>query len=327
MQRPIRIGLLGASRIAVPAIVMPAETNTRVEVTAVAASNPERANAYAAEHGIPCVEAGYAALVESREVDLVYNALPPRDHLEWSLAALQAGKHVLCEKPFSMNATEAATMVGKAAASGQILIEALHYRFHPLFKRVLEIVRSGRIGEVRSLSARFNVPIPFQPGELRHERALGGGAMMDLGCYPLHWARTLMADEPVVLEAAARRGEADVDIAMEATLKFPGGARAEVRCSMADDLQPGLDTELVVSATKGSLIVNNLIGPLPENDITVERDGEILTETVSGSSTYVHQLEHVIAVLAGAEPPLTGGADAVANMVATDAIYRAAGFL
>jgi len=320
----IRIGLLGASRIARGSVIKPTADIGGVEVTRIAARSIERAQEYAAEHGIPGVEANYAALVASDAVDLVYNALPPSGHMEWSIAALQAGKHVLCEKPLAMNADEARRMVAAAEATGLTLIEAFHYRFHPLFVRILDIVGAGTIGDVQSLRSHFNVPIPYRAGELRHTPEVGGGALMDLGCYPVHWVRTVMGQEPAVISAAAVQEREGVDVTMQATLDF-GGIPAEVSCSMATSLAPGLDAALTITGSKGRLHAINPLSPHSHHELILEAGDARTTETVPGNTTYWHQLQHVVDVLAGNAEQLTGGDDAVANMRAIDAIYEAAG--
>ncbi|MDH3336612.1 MAG: Gfo/Idh/MocA family oxidoreductase [Gammaproteobacteria bacterium] len=323
----IRIGLLGASKIAVPAIIKPAAEMDGVDVSAVAARDAERAAAYAAEHGIAHVVADYAALVASDDVDLVYNGLPPSQHMEWSIAAMANGKDVLCEKPFALNAEQAKRMIAKAAEYGRTLIEAFHYRFHPLFGRVLQIITSGEIGDVQHLSAVFNVRIPYRPGELRHELGLGGGALMDLGCYPVHWVRAVMQSEPTVISASARQERAGVDVAMDAVLEFAGGVKAELSCSMAEDLPSKRRAQLIVAGDKGTLTVINPVSPHGGHELIVESAHGKRSEEIPGETTYHHQLRHVLAVLADDAQPLTGGADAVANMAIIDAIYRAANML
>ena len=323
----IRIGLLGASRIAVPAVIRPAADIGEVEITAVAARNADRAAGYAAEHGIGNVVADYAALVVSDDVDLVYNGLPPSEHMEWSIAAMANGKDVLCEKPFALNALQAERMVDKAGEYDRTLIEAFHYRFHPLFERVLEVVAAGEIGDIRSLEAAFNYPIPYRAGELRHEFELGGGALMDLGCYPMHWVRTVMQAEPTMISAIARQDRAGVDVAMDALLEFPGGARAEVSTSMAEEQPPVLHAQLVVEGDKGKLTAVNPLSPHGGHELIVATGDGRRSEELPGETTYHHQLRHVVSVLAGDARPLTGGADAVANMRIIDAAYRAAGML
>ena len=321
----IRIGLLGASRVSRYALIEPAARIDGIEVYAVAARDAARAASFAEELGIPHVAADYEALITSDTVDLVYNGLPPSGHARWTIAALEAGKHVLCEKPFAMNAAEAQAMVDTAARTGKVLVEAYHYRFHPLFARVLAVIDSGAIGAVRGITAHFNVRIPPEPGEIRYDPALGGGAMMDLGCYCVHAARSVMGTEPEVLSAAAELHASGVDVGMQALLEFPGGVRADVRASMARGLDEGLDAKLEIAGERGVLMVVNPVAPQMGHELVIETAGGATRETVAGETTFTHQLRHVIGVLQGTVEPLTGGSDAVATMRVLDAIYRAAG--
>ena len=321
----IRIGLLGASRVSRYAVIEPARVVEGVEVSSVAARDPAKAAVFAEENEIPHVEADYEALITSDAVDLVYNGLPPGSHARWTIAGLEAGKHVLCEKPFAMNAGEAQAMVDAAERSGNLLIEAYHYRFHPLFTRVLEVSSPGCIGAARELDAHFNVRIRYTPGEIRYDPALGGGAMMDLGCYCVHWVRTVMGMEPRVLSAAAVRHESGVDVEMEAVLEFPGGVRARVRSSMAEDLPGGLDAGLVIKGETGTVTVVNPVAPHAGNELIVETGDGTTREEVGGETTYAYQLRHVRDVVNGAADPLIGGGDAIATMRVLDDIYRLAG--
>ena len=322
----IRIGLLGASRISRGAVIEPATKIDGVEVSRVAARDPDRAAEFASEHGIASVEPDYESLIASDKVDLIYNGLPPAGHAPWSIAALEAGKHVLCEKPFAMNADEAQAMVDAAERTGNVLIEAFHHRFHPAVIRTLEIVHSGAIGAVISLQARFNHPIAFDPTEIRYVPRLGGGALMDLGCYPVHWVRSVMGAEPEVEWASAVRHKSGVDTSLEARLAFPGSVAATVACSMAEELPERLDVELEVVGDTGTLTMTNPLVPHVGSQIIIENDGDTVREEFAGESTYFHQLEHVAQVLKGKAKPITGGADAVGNMRVLDAAYGLAGF-
>jgi predicted dehydrogenase len=321
----IRIGLLGASRVSRYAIIEPAMAEESVAISAVAARDPARAATFATENGIPQVAASYDALLASDAIDIVYNGLPPAAHAGLTIAALESGKHVLCEKPFAMNAEEARAMVTAAERAGRHLIEAYHYRFHPLFARVLELLDSGRIGAVREIDAHFNVAIVAAPGEIRYDPALGGGAMMDLGCYCMHWARSVMRAEPEVLSASADRHESGVDVAMRAVLAFPGGVQARLSSSMSEDLPEGLDAGLVITGEQGAIRVSNPLAPHHGNEIVLETADGTSSEEVAGDKTYAYQLRHVVDVLQGRAEPLTGGSDAVAGMRVLDAIYRVAG--
>ena len=319
----IRIGILGAAKIAPKAVIVPASRRTDCEVVCVAARDGGKAKAYAGEHGIPEWEASYEALIARRDVDLIYNALPPHRHMDLTIAALEAGKAVLCEKPFAMNAREARAMTEAAARTGRPLVEAFHYRFHPMFDEILRQVREGAIGKLCAIRSEFSVAIKYRPGELRHDPALGGGALMDLGCYALHWARTVAGTEPEVKSASVRLSEQGVDLVTEASLEFPGGVPAKVRTSM----MPGqrFKALLALQGSEGVLVARNPLHPSLGHSITVRRGLSIKRYTVEGQTTYDHQLAHMIDVMNTNAPPLTGGADAVANMALIDAVYAAAG--
>ena len=317
----LRIGLLGASRIAPTAVITPAAGREDVTVTAVAARDPARAKAYAETHGIPAVADDYAALIARDDVDLVYNGLPPAGHLEWTVAALEAGKAVLCEKPFARNADEARTMVAAAERAGRPLIEAFHYRYHNVIRRAEEMIRSGVLGQIHRANAVFQVTIPQDTGDLRWSAEQGGGALMDLGCYPLHLMRTLLGEEPQIREA---RGEfvGGVDAQIMAALAFPSGARADISCSMVPETR---DARATIGGSKGRMEIVNFLAPQYGCRFTTVIGGETVEHPVDGPSTYEAQLAHVVEVMAGEAQPLTGGADAIANMAAIDAIYKLAG--
>jgi predicted dehydrogenase len=316
-----RIGLLGASKIARGAVIAPAKTNADFEVVAVGARDPGRARAYADEHGIAHVAASYAELVTRDDVDVVYNALPPAGHAEWSIAALEAGKAVLCEKPFAMNALEARRMTDAAAASGQLLIEAFHYRFHNVIRQAEALLRAGALGRIRRATAEFKGTIPRSPDELRWRRDLGGGGLMDLGCYPVHALRTLLGGEPEIQSASATF-EDRVDTDLSARLSFPNGVAAEMACAM---ISPAFSAPLRIEGERGSLEIINYLAPQIGCRFNVTIDGRAEAQNVEGPSTYQAQLIHLAEVLRGETQPLTGGADAVGNMTAIDAIYAAAG--
>ncbi len=321
----MRIGLLGASKISRGAVIGPARELDGVVVSRVAARSPDRAQAFADEHGIEAIEADYAALVESDAVDLVYNGLPPAGHAEWSMRALEAGKHVLCEKPFAMNATEVEAMLDAAAASGAQLIEAFHHRYHPLWHRIVELLAEGVVGDIEEIEAHFWTPIPWRAGELRYAPELGGGAMMDLGCYPVHWSRTVVGAEPEVVAASATRHDTGVDLSMEARLEFPGGEIARVFCSMDAEELDSSESEIVVSGSAGRMTVVNPLSPHAGHSLTIDTADGSCSEELPGQSTYYHQLEWMLDVIAGRQEPLTGGRDGLENMRVIDAAYALAG--
>jgi predicted dehydrogenase len=317
----IRIGVLGAAKIAPNAIILPAAKRDDVEIRAVAARDRGRAEAYAAHHGIPVVADDYADLVAREDLDLIYVALPPAGHMEWSIRALEAGKAVLCEKPLALNQAEAAEMVEAGRRTGRPLIEAFHYRHHPLMLRLTELVRSGRLGKIHRLRAAFDVTIPFEPGELRWIRDQGGGAVMDLGCYPIHAFRHLLGGEPVVRDARCVL-ERGVDASTTAWLQFPNDVAAELRCSM---VASPLDISLEIEGERGRARTSNFVVPHYGADLQVTIDGETeTTRLASEPTTYEAQLAHVVDVLSGRAQPITAGTDSIANMAAIQAVRAVA---
>lgn len=301
-------------------MVTPAGTRDDVIVSAVAARDPARAAAYAETHGVPAVAADYAALLARDDVDLVYNGLPIAAHAEWSVRALEAGKPVLCEKAFALDEAEARTMVAAAVRADLPLIEAFHYRFHRVMLRAIEIVRSNELGPLVEASGVFEVPIPYARDEIRWRVDQGGGALGDLGCYPVHALRTLIGAEPEVARASIRL-EHGVDAAAAAELRFPGEVRAELRCSMLAE-RPA--AELVLRGERGRMKIVNFLAPQIGCRFTVEAGGETRAEPTDGPTTYEAQLAHVVGVLNGQAVPVTGGRDAVDNMALMDAIRAAA---
>ena len=212
--------MLGAAWIAGRAVLAAIRAAAGAELLAIAARDPARAAAMAARHAVPRVHAGYAELLADPEVDAVYLPLPNSLHLDWTLRALAAGKHVLCEKPLACNATEAVEMAEAARASGRLLMEAVMYRFHP---RMRELVAGLAGAQVRHVAAAFAFPIDA-PDNYRLRPELGGGALLDVGCYVADVARWILG-EPERVEAVCRR-EGGVDMSCGALLQFPGGAQA-----------------------------------------------------------------------------------------------------
>jgi predicted dehydrogenase len=317
---PLRIGILGAAKIAPPAVIAPARDNPDFVISAVGARDPERAKAYATEHGIPRVAKDYDALVRHPEVDVVYNALPPSAHAQWSIAALEAGKAVLCEKPFTMNAAQVRPMIDAAKRTGRVLVEAFHNRHHVVMKRAVEIVRSGELGKLTRAEATFGVPIPYREGELRWTREQGGGALMDLGTYPVMALRTVLGGEPKIIRAKCTMDH-DVDVTTIADLDF-AGVPAALSTSMAPEK---FGANLTVEGANGKMEIMNYLAPQMGCRFTVTIGGQSREEPTAGDATYVAQLKELGEVLLRGKKQLVTLEDSLGNMTAIDAIYAAGG--
>jgi predicted dehydrogenase len=320
----LRVGILGAARIAPAALVKPARGVPAVTVEAVAARDPARARAFAARHGIGRVHEDYRALIADPELDAVYNPLPNALHAQWTVAALAAGKHVLCEKPFTANAAEARRVADVAAGSGLVVMEAFHYRYHPLMARVLEILASGELGAIRHVETSLCFPV-VRRGDIRWRLDLAGGATMDAGCYTIHCLRTLGGSlgEPSVVSARARLRSPGVDRYMSASFAFPGGATGRLTTSMWSARLLSLSAR--VRAEAGELRIFNYVMPGGYHRLTVRSGEHTRRERVAGEATYTHQLRAFAdAVLHGA-PVLTDARDAIRTMSLIDQVYQAAG--
>lgn len=319
----LRFGILGAARIVPWALLEPAARRDDVEIAAIAARRPGAAAELAARHGIARAYDSYEALITDPAIDVVYNPLPPHLHAAFSIKALQAEKHVLCEKPFAMNAREAEAMQAAAARAGRRVVEAFHDRYHPVFRHLLDLVDSGRLGAVRTLTAVFNHTIPETPGEFRRIPSMGGGALMDLGCYPVHWCRSLMRAEPEVVEAGARLTADGCDEEIRATLAFPSGATARIEALMTPDWR--YHARFVIEGERGTVTAENSLLPHLGHSIIERLDGGLRQYTIGGGTTFDFQLAAFVAALTDGTPLPTEGEDSLGNMRTIDAIYAKAG--
>ena len=326
----IRIGILGAARIAPTALIRPAADVPEVEVVAVAARDRTKAQKFAAKHGIARVLPGYQELIDDPDIDAVYNPLPNGLHGRWTIAAIEAGKHVLCEKPFTANADEARQVAEVAHARGAggsisgapVVMEAFHYRYHPMTERILEILGSGELGEIRHVETWMCIPL-LLPRDIRWQLDLAGGSLMDVGCYTIHQLRTFGGAEPEVLSARSKLLRPGVDRWIRSELRFPSGATGRITASMLSSKLLSLGAR--VEGSDGTLAVRNPTVPQLAGRIKVTAGGTTRTEKASRQHTYLFQLRAFAAAVLRGEPFPTTVDDAVANMAVIDAVYRAAG--
>ena len=291
-------------------------------MAAVAARDPSRAEAFAARHGIATVHRDYAALVADPDLDVIYNPLPNGLHGRWTVAALEAGKHVLCEKPFTANRAEAEQVAAVAQGGGQVVAEAFHYRYHPLARRLREVVAGGELGRIHHVEASICFPLP-RFDDIRYRLDLAGGALMDAGCYAVHMLRLVGMAEPEVVSARAQLRSPGVDRALRADLRFPDGPTGRLVCSMWS--RSLLRLSVRVSGDRGELRVFNPLAPQFPHRMTVRTADGHRVEHFARRSTYTYQLEAFRDAVEHGAPLLTPPADSIANMTVIDALYRAAG--
>jgi D-xylose 1-dehydrogenase (NADP+, D-xylono-1,5-lactone-forming) len=312
VSEPVRWGVLSTARINEAILNGAAQTDT-TEVIAVASRDEKRADAYAREHGIERAHGSYEALLQDDDVEVVYNSLPNSMHVEWSVRALEAGKHVLCEKPLDRRVEAVERAFDTADRARRLLMEAFMYRHHPQSKKAAELVHGGAIGELRQLRSLFSFTLT-DDADVRLVPELDGGALMDLGCYCISMQR-LLAGEPELVFGRQRVGGRGVDVGFVGVLQFPGEVFGEFHCGF--DLPEGNGLEAIGS--KGKLVVPD---PVRCRDPHVEVDGERID--VEDVDRYYLQVENFSAAVRSDAEPLLGRADALGQVRAIEALYRSA---
>src|ERR1700743_213746 len=314
---PVRIGILGASSFAPMTLINPARGNDEVVVAAVGARDMSSAEAFAAKYGIARAHGSYEALIADPELDAVYVLLPTSMHGRWTRAALAAGKHVLCEKPFTANAAEAREIAELAAKSDRIVMEAIQYRYHPLTLRVEQIIASGELGKLALVGGPLCVLMPRFAGHA-YNYAFAGGALMDAGSYVVNMARTFGGSTPKVVAARAKLRNPEVDRAMTAELQFASGHTGRVRCSLwSSDL---FRARAKVVGDRGELRVIRSVGPHLFPRLSIRSADGKRVERFPRRVTYAYQLDAFAAAVLRGEPVKTTPEDAVENMTVIDAI-------
>lgn len=250
MNKKLRWGILGTGNIA-RQFCQGVAGAERCVLAAVGSRSVGSARSFAAEHRIPTAHPGYQALVADAEVDAVYVALPNTLHLQWTLAALEAGKHVLCEKPLALSAAQAEQMFDAASSQGLLLMEGFMYRCHPLIRQALERVASGAVGQVRLVRTSFCYAARSVEHNIRFAPELGGGALLDVGCYCVDFSRLVAGAEPSSVQLVSQRHASGVDRAVAGLMEFPGGVLAQFSCAM--DVQA--DNAAQICGDQGHLVL------------------------------------------------------------------------
>jgi predicted dehydrogenase len=320
---PVRIGILGASRFAPMILIKPARENEQIAVAAVADRDVSQARAFAAKQGIARVHESYDALIADPDLDAVYIVLPNSLHGRWTRAALAAGKHVLCEKPFMANAAEALEVAELAATSDRVVMEAIQYRYHPLTLRVEQIIASGELGKVELVDVALCVLLPKRSNANVYDYSLAGGGLMDAGVYAVDMLRTFGGSTPEVVSAQAKLSGPQVDRAMAAELRFTSWLTGRIRCALwSSDL---FRASAKVIGDRGQLRWLSPAAPHVFPRLSVRSADSKRVERFPRRATFAYQLDAFAAAVLRGEPVKTTPHDAVENMSVIDAIYRAAG--
>jgi xylose dehydrogenase (NAD/NADP) len=314
-------GILGTARIAEKAIIPALQSMKHTPVIAVASRDLTRAQEFAAPFEIPRAYGNYDDLLSDSNVQAVYIPLPNSEHAPWAIKAMQAGKHVLVEKPFALNADQAQLMISTALENSVVLVEAFMYRYSDRYEKLHEIVRSGTIGKVRLVQAGFSFTLS-NPDDIRLAPDLGGGALYDLGCYCINLERLLVGREPTSVQAICQMSKSAVDLQTVATLDFGDQVFGQFMVSFnADDSQ-----FLRVVGSAGTLHIEDPFNP--------QGEGSSARLTVAGKESkrinfraendYKRMLDHFYNVAVSKDVPKYPLSDAINNMVVIDALFQSA---
>ena len=314
----MRLGLLSTARIN-DAILAAAAESDRVDVVAVASRDGERARLYADEHGIARAHGSYEALLEDSDVDAIYVSLPNALHHEWTMSALRAGKHVLCEKPYSRDPADVEQAFATARSAGLVLMEAFMYRHHPQTHAIAALVRDGALGKLLSVRSTFTFPLASLT-DVRARPELAGGALMDVGCYCVSGTR-LIAGEPVSVFGTETRGGTGVDMAFFGTMQF------------ADEVVGQFEASFVAPQRQALEVVGDEAVLMAFAPWRTDWPGELRVIRANGSDVvpvpsvdaYVLELENMADAVAGVAPAQLDGDDALGQARTIDALYRSAG--
>ncbi len=322
MTETLNWGILGTARInrkLIPAI----RAVKGATAFAVASRSQEQATDYASEYDIPKGFGSYDALLADPKIDCVYIPLPNSMHAEWTINALQAGKHVLCEKPLASNAQEAEEIAAAVERTGLVCFEAFMYRFHPQWERARTLTETDEIGDLKAMHTSFGFPLS-DTGNVRLISELAGGALMDVGCYCVNAARQVSRAEPIAVCASAfPHEETGVDKAMAGLLEFEGQFLATFDCGFTGAYRRGAS----IIGTEGSIELANPWTPGPDEKTTlkVSRPDGVDTFTIPAADEYALQVEHFCDVVRGEEDrPRWGIDDGVKQMRVLDALYESA---
>ena len=278
-------GLLSTARIN-RSLIPPLRASKRNHLLAVASRSQESADAYAREWKIPRAYASYEVLLADPEIDVIYNPLPNHLHAEWTIKAVEAGKHVLCEKPLALSVDEVDAIAAAARKHGRVVTEAFMYRHHPQTLKAQELVRSGSLGNLKLLRGAFSFELTHE-GNIRSDPAMGGGSIWDVGCYPISYARTIIGAEPLEVFGWQVTGPTGIDDTFIGQMHFEGDVYAQFDSSFVIPFH----TYMEIVGSEAALIIPKPFKPDLNEKIFLVRDGKTETVKVKGQELYLGEVE------------------------------------
>jgi predicted dehydrogenase len=318
IEKVLNWGLLSTAKI-IQRVLPALRDSKRNRLYAVASRNQETANSYARQWKIPKAFGSYEAMLAAPEIDIVYNPLPNHLHAEWTIKAIRAGKHVLCEKPFALTVDEVDRVEKAADGTGKIVAEAFMYRHHPQTLKVKQMVDEGLLGKLKLIRGSFTYQFTRQDN-YRADPAMGGGALWDIGCYPLSYTRTMLGMEPLEVFGWQVTGVSGIDDSFVAQMRFPGEVHAQFDCSFA--LPYHTFMELV--GDEGTLIIPMPFTPQSKEYLFLTRQGKTEKITVKAPGLYHGEVEDLADAILLGNPPRISLRDTRANTRSILALFESA---
>jgi predicted dehydrogenase len=323
---PVRWGVLSVANIGVKRVVPALLASSNGQLVAVASRHPQRARELYAHVPQVRIYGAYESLLEDPEIEAVYIPLPNSLHAEWSIKALEAGKHVLCEKPLAVTAQQGSRMVEAARVHDRLLMEAFMYRFHPQILWALEQVHAGRIGTVKLVRASFafNMLLLPRPHNIHLQAALAGGSLMDVGSYPVNFCRAVFGRSPTANAARVYQpDDSQVELATNAVLDFGDGRFGLIDASTDLPTRQGAE----IHGEGGSISIPT---PFTPGDVEVEVllsvEGQTIHQHIARVDQFRLEVEHFGASVRSGTPPAFSLAESIENLATIESIYRAAGY-
>jgi xylose dehydrogenase (NAD/NADP) len=322
---PVRWGVLSAADIAIKRVIPAITASQSATLVAVASRNPQRAREQLAHLPDLHIYNDYESLLDDPEIEAIYNPLPNSLHAEWTIKALVAGKHVLCEKPIAVTMDQCALMVETARSSGKLLMEAFMYRFHPQIIWALEQIHSGRLGKIKLVrsSFTFQISAPQRVNDIRLRPELAGGSLMDVGCYPVNFSRAVYGHPPLAVASRVYAPSADdVELSTNAVLDFGDGRFAQVDSSFS--LPMHQSAEVIGEAGTLTLPAPFVTG-IQENKVVLALEDQTIHQKIPAVDTYRLEVEHFSACVRSGTPPALSLDESLENLATLEAIYQSAG--
>jgi predicted dehydrogenase len=311
-------GLLSTARIN-RALITPLRASPRNQLFAVASRTQESADRYAREWKIPRAHGSYEALLADPEIDVIYNPLPNHLHAEWTIKAVEAGKHVLCEKPLALSVQEVDAVQTAARKHGRVVAEAFMYRHHPQTLRVQELVKSGSLGTIKLIRGSFSFVLSDR-GDIRLDPVKGGGSIWDLGCYPISYTRTVLGANPLEVFGWQVISQSGVDETFVGQMRFANDVMAQFDSSLATPLHAFME----IVGSEGTLNIPKPYKPGIDEKIYLTRADKIETIKIKGQELYIGEVEDMAdAILLGREPRISLD-DSRANVATMCALLESA---